>query len=142
MNEQALGPLEGPLRRAKLHIRSGKRRLRQGKIAAGIATLYDALNAAMQWYIASPEGRRRLRIDKRDNLNDDRTAYTVLVRSGVLDSRFDFEAFDRLLERALAEEMTGYDYGEMLAGIESVMTQLGVMPFDEAELPPEDPGTF
>jgi predicted DNA-binding protein (UPF0278 family) len=142
MNEQALGPLEGPLRRAKLHIRSGKRRLRQEKIAAGIATLYDALNAAMQWYIALPERRRRLRITEGENLNDDRTVYRVLVRSGVLDGRFDFEAFDLVLERALAEEMQGYDYREVLAGIESVMAQLGVLPFDEAELPPEDPGTF
>lgn len=142
MDERALGPIGGPLQRAKLHIRAGKRRLRQGKIAAGVATLYDALNAAMQWYIASPERKRTLRITDGDNLNDDRTAYTILVRSGALDGSFDFDAFDRVLERSLAEEMPGYDYRETLAGIESVMTQLGVMPFDESALPPEDPGTF
>lgn len=142
MDERALGPVEGPLRRAKLHIRGGKRRLRQGKIAAGIAALYDALNGAMQWYLASPERRRALAIRNGDNLGDDRTVYAVLVRSGVLDGRFDFDAFDRILERALKEEMQGYDYRELLAGLEAVMTRLGVMPFDEAELPPEDPGTF
>ncbi len=43
MDEGSLGPVEGPLMRARLHIRGGKRRLRQGKIAAAIATLYDAL---------------------------------------------------------------------------------------------------
>lgn len=142
MNEQALGPVEGPLQRAKLHIRSGKRRLRQGKISAGIATLYDALSAAMQWYIAAPERRRMLRIDGGENLNDDRTVYAVLMRSGALDGKFDFDAFDRLLERALGEDLKAYDYGELLAGFESLMARLGVMPFHEEGLPPEDPATF
>lgn len=142
MNEQALGPVEGPLQRARLHLRGGKRRLRQGKAAAGIVTLYDALNGAMQWYIASPERRAGLSIRAGDDLNSDRTLYAVLVRSGVLDGSFDFDAFDRLAERALREELPGYDHRQLLAGIEKVMTLLGVMPFDEAALPPEDPATF
>jgi hypothetical protein len=142
MNEASLGPLEGPLQRARLHVRGGKRRLRQGKIAAGIVTLSDALSAAMQWYVASPEREKGLTIFSGEDLNDDGTAYRVLVRSGALDGTFDFDGFDRLVEHALDHEMPGFDAGEVLAGIESVMTQLGVMPFDEASLPPEDPGTF
>jgi len=55
MNERNMGPVEGPFLRARLHMRGGKRRLRQGKIAAGIVTLYDALNAAMQAYVAAEE---------------------------------------------------------------------------------------
>jgi hypothetical protein len=77
-----------------------------------------------------------------ENLNHEKELYAVLVRSGVIDSEFDFEAFDRLVERALHEEMPEYDYRELLSGIEKVMTQLGVMPFDETLLPPEDPSTF
>jgi hypothetical protein len=142
MNEASLGPLEGPLQRARLHVRGGKRRLRQGKIAAGIVTLSDALSAATQWYVASPEREKGLTIFSGEDLNDDGTAYRVLVRSGALDGTFDFDGFDRLVEHALDHEMPGFDAGEVLAGIESVMTQLGVMPFDEASLPPEDPGTF
>jgi hypothetical protein len=142
MNEAAMGPLEGPLQRARLHLRGGKRRLRQGKIAAGIVTLYDALSAAMEWYVSSPEGKKGLTIFSGEDLNDDGTAYRVLVSSGVLDGKFDFNGFDRLVEQAFDHEMTGFDPGEVLAGIESVMTQLGVMPFDEASLPLEDPGTF
>jgi hypothetical protein len=142
MNEQALGPVDGPLQRARLHLRGGKRRLRQGKTAAGIAMLYDALNGAMQWYVASPERRAGLAIHPGDDLNSDRTLYAVLVRSGVLDGTFDFDAFDRLTERALREELPGYDHRQLLAGVEEVMTRLGVMPFDEAALPPEDPATF
>ncbi|TAL24955.1 MAG: hypothetical protein EPN94_06200 [Nitrospirae bacterium] len=142
MDTDALGPEAGPLMRAKLHIRGGKRRLRQGKISAGILTLYDALGAAMEWHIASPERRSRLQVLKGENLNDEKIIFKVLVRSGVLDNSFDYQEFDRLVERAADEDMTGYDYRELLKGIESVMTRLGVMPFDEGELPPEDPSTF
>jgi len=142
MNEDDLGPVEGPLQRARLHIRGGKRRLRQGKIAAGIVTLYDALSCALQWYLASPERRARLTILPGEDLNDDRTLYSILLRSRILDGSFDFDAFDRVTERALDQEMPGYDHRDILKGVEAVMTRLGVMPFDEADLPPEDPYTF
>jgi hypothetical protein len=141
MDEKTLGPVEGPLQRARLHIRGGRRRLRQGKISAGIVTLYDALQAAMEAYAASV-GRTKLDIRAGDDINNGQILYDVLVRSGILDGAFDFEDFDRITERALAEEMPGYEYRELLTGIESVMTQLGVLPFDEKALPPEDPSTF
>jgi hypothetical protein len=142
MDERSLGPVEGPLQRARLHIRGGKRRLRQGKISAGIVTLSDALNGAMQWYIAEPGRRAKLSVLEGENLNEDRVMYRVLVRSRALNGTFDFEAFDRLVEQALREEMPEYDYRRLLGEFEAVMTQLGVMPFDENELPAEDPGTF
>jgi hypothetical protein len=142
MDERALGPVEGPFQRARLHIRGGKRRLRQGKISAGIVTLYDALLGAMESYINSPEHTGSLVVKVGDDLKDERTVYAVLVRSGVLDGTFEFEPFERLLEKALNEEMPDYDYRDVLQGIERVMTQLGIMPFDEADLPPEDPKTF
>lgn len=142
MNERNLGPVEGPFQRARLHIRGGKRRLRQGKTAAGIVTLYDALLAAMEWYMSAPEHQSVLAAGRDVDLKNDRNVYALLVRYGVLDGKFDFAGFDELTETALNGEMPSYDYRELLAGIESVMTQLGVMPFDEASLPPEDPGTF
>ncbi len=142
MDSDALGPEAAALQRAKLHIRGGRRRLRQGKISSGLLTLYDALNAAMEWYIASPERRNALKIEKDDDMRDDRTIFEVLTRSGILDGKFNYEAFDRLIDKALYEDMPDYDYKEILNGIESAMTQLGVMPFDESELPAEDPSTF
>jgi hypothetical protein len=142
MDEGALGTVEGPLQRARLHIRGGKRRLRQGKIAAGIVTLYDAMLAAMDWYAASVEKRGTLKFEHDADRNDEKVLYAALVRSGVLDGTFDFAAFDRLVETALYQELPGYDYRELLEGIESLMLQLGVMPFDESTLPPEDPATF
>ena len=142
MDEKALGPVEGPFMRAKLHIRCGRRRLREGKISAGIVTLYDALQGAMQGYAASAEEQGVLQVRTGENLSDDGTLYAVLVRSGVLDGTFDFAAFDRLTEKALNQELPGFDYRYVLEGIEAVLTRLGVMPFDEAALPPEDPRTF
>jgi hypothetical protein len=142
MDEEALGPVQGPLQRARLHIRGGRRRLREGKIAAGIATLYDALEGAMRAYIGGPVRLSELEVENDKDLNNDKDLYAALVRAGVINGEFDFEAFDRLTERALHEEMPEYDYEALLSGIEAVMTQLGVMPFDETLLPPEDPKTF
>ncbi|MBI4684143.1 MAG: hypothetical protein HY755_02975 [Nitrospirae bacterium] len=142
MDADALGPEKAPLMRAKLHIRGGRRRLRQGKISAGIVTLYDALNAAMEWYIISPERKSELKIRNNDDMRKDSDVFDVLIRSGVLDVKFEYKTFDSLVERALNQEMPDYDYAEILKGIEKIMIQLGVMPFDENELPPEDPRTF
>ncbi len=142
MDERSLGFVNGPLQRARLHIRGGKRRLLQGKIAAGIVTLYDALLAAMESYAASEAGRRRLRVRSGTDFKDEKKLYAELIRAGVLDGSFDFEAFDLLTETALQGELPGYDFHPLLAGLESVMFQLGVMPFDESTLPPEDPNTF
>jgi hypothetical protein len=142
MDERAMGPEEGPLQRARLHIRGGRRRLRQGKLPAGIVTLYDAVCSALEWYFASPGRKDRLIINNDDDLRDDKTLYEILIRSGVLDGRFDYKAFNERMERVLYTDTVDFDQQEMLHGIESVMTQLGVMPFDEKELPPEDPSTF
>lgn len=140
--EDSFNTAEGALLRAKLHIRAGKRRLRQGKISAGILTLYDSVCFAMDWYAFPPERRNKLDIRDGENLKKEKTLYEILVRSGVLDGSFDFAAFDKLVEYASENEMPDYDYSALLKEIESVMTQLSVMPFDEASLPPEDPQTF
>ena len=130
MDEKILGPVEGPLQRARLHIRGGKRRLHQGKISAGIVTLYDALDGAMRSSIGEPGRRAKLGIGKGEDVNNDKVLYAALVRAGVIDGAFDFEAFDRLTERALHEEMPDYVYTELLAGIDTVLTEHGEMPFD------------
>ncbi|MFH7326812.1 hypothetical protein [Desulfurivibrio sp. C05AmB] len=142
MDEKELGPVEGPLFRTRLHIRSGRRRLRQGKTAAGIATLADALSSAFQWYLAAHDLGDALEVRADDNLNDDLTVYQILVRTGVLDGAFDFEDFDLLVERALDDDTEGIDEDEFLQDLEGIMRQLGVMPFDEGALPAEDPNTY
>ena len=142
MDEKSLGPVDGPLLRARLHLRGGKRRLRQGKISAGIVTLYDALEAAMEAYDALPGHHAALGFGEHERVTSSRVLYVRLVQKGVFDGSFDFDAFDRLIETALHQEIEGYDYRSLLAGIEVLMAQIGVMPFDETRLPPEDPKTF
>lgn len=141
MDAEALGPERAALQRARLHLRGGKRRLRQDKISAGIVTLSDALSFAMEWHCASAERRSRVRASVKE-FRDDRALYAALVRSGVLSGSFDFERFDRVLERALEAELPAADAAGILEGVAAVLLELGVLPFAEDELPPEDPGTF
>ena len=141
MDADALGDLKAALQRARLHLRSGRRRLSQGKISAGLVTLYDALEQALEWYVSSPRGRESRGLDGSKERTS-RSRYRRLEETGVLDGTFDFDAFDALVEKALREELPGRDCGADLEGVESVMRQLGVMPFDEKALPPEDPRTF
>jgi hypothetical protein len=65
-----------------------------------------------------------------------------LVDSEVIEAGFDYEAFRKVVETALRREIPENDYTEIFKAIESVMTRLGVMPFEESELPPEDPATY
>ncbi|MEW6601265.1 MAG: hypothetical protein AB1499_09860 [Nitrospirota bacterium] len=140
--DNSLNPEEYALQRARLHIRGAKRRLRQGKISAGLITLYDALVFALDWYIASPDRKNKLRIEKDEDLKNDSTVYEILKRSGVIDSSFNYGLFNQLAEKSLEQDMSDYDYRGILSDFESLMTRLGVMPFDENRLPPEDPSTF
>lgn len=141
MDEEALGPEKGLLMRARLHIRGGKRRLRQEKIADGIAALYDAFVSAVRWYAVS-DRRPALKLLPGEDPQNDADLYRGLVRSGVLDGSFDFDELDRLLDTALGGEIPVFDRHAFLKGMDSVMIGLGVMPFDETKLPPEDPSTF
>jgi hypothetical protein len=138
IDEKKLGPSLYLLMRARLHIRGGKRRLQTGHISLGLITLYDALNAAMEWYVTLPEHKEKLPVSESDNLNDDNCVFDVLVRSGVIDGRFSYHAFNKLVDRALKDELSSFDYSDVVRNVESVMHQLGVMPFDERELPPDN----
>jgi len=140
--EESFTSEEGALLRARLHIRAGKRRLRQGKVSAGIVTLYDALLFALLRFTLSPELRKSLAMQEGEDLKDERVVYAALVRSGRLDGKFDYEGFEAIVEKASNEEMPDYYYPPLLAEFEELMAGLGVMPFDEGALPPEDPSTF
>jgi hypothetical protein len=143
MDADALGPERAALMRAKLHIRAGRRRLRQGKVSYAFITLYDALVHAMEWHLLKPELRARLNIREGEDLGNERTVYGILVRSGVLDGRLDYQEVTDMVDGALAFRLEeGFDREGMLGKLEDVFTQLGVLPFDEEELPPEDPSTY
>jgi hypothetical protein len=143
MNEkESFETQEGALLRARLHIRGGKRRLRQGKISAGIVTLYDALLFALRWYAFSPDHRKATGIRLEDALSEEKKVFGLIKSAGLFPVDLNYDAFDALVVKALAEEMPEYDYNGILRDFEAFMTSLGVMPFDEAKLPHEDPATF
>jgi hypothetical protein len=126
--------------RARLHKHTGTLRLREGKISLGIVTLYCALNSAMQWYVACPEHAKKLFVKSTDNLNDDNILFEILSRSGVITSGFDYSGFSELVDDALYKNMSEFNYSSILTNVESVMNQLGILPFDESGLPVDDPG--
>ena len=140
--EDSFNSAEGALLRARLHIRAGKRRLRQGKISAGILTLYDALLFAMDSYVYAGETIHTLSVQEGEDMRDDKTLYRILVRSGVLDGSFDYASLDKLVDEASNKELVGFAYRPLIEELEGIMTKLNVMPFDEGSLPPEDPATF
>ena len=142
MEEKKLGAVAGPLQRSRLHLRAARRRLREGKKAAGIVTLYDSLSAAMDFYAGAEERRARLDVRQGEDLKQERDLFRVLARSGVVRNELDFDAFDKLMEQALEQELPGFDHRELLQKVESLLAQLGVLPFDESSLPAEPPGTF
>lgn len=141
MDATKMTEVDAALLRARLHIRGARRRFEIGKYAAGIAALYDAVSYAMQWYIISPEHQEQLGIIGMDLVHD-KDLYAVLLRGGVLDDSFDFDAFEQLTMQAMDDSSIRFDAPSVLAQAEQVMTVLGVLPFDEAALPPENPAAI
>jgi hypothetical protein len=142
MDETQMGREEAALTRAKLHIRGGRRRLRQGKQAAGIAALFDALISAVKWYVLSNRESMAAHIDNDEDLEDDEKLLELLVRPGIVQLSFDLDRFRSRLNSALEDRLTDAVAKELSAQMEEIMTGLGVLPFDENTLPPEDPSTF
>ena len=140
--EDELSEDEILLLRSKLHIRSGLRRMREEKYSAGIATLYDALVSAMQWYILFyklkkyPEEFNML-------ISDDVNLFDYLSRREIIKSSFDFRKFQELMNKGLDISLTKTDINfEMLDLLEVVLTQLTIIPFNQADLPQENPATY
>ncbi len=95
----------------------------------------------MQWYILSPEHQEQLGVTGADLIHD-KDLFAVLSRGGVLDCSFDFDEFERLTQQALDDPSIRFDAPSVLAQVERVMTALGLMPFDETALPPENPAAI
>jgi hypothetical protein len=141
IDEYKMQPHEAALMRARLHIRSGMRRLRQGMLKEGLFTLYDSLYSGMRFYILSPENQDRFASADGIQRTEEMALYKVLRQAGVVDDSFDFESFFSLMEKLIDGVDVEINSTEALRGYDKIMTQLGVMPFDESALPPEDPKT-
>ncbi|NDY41385.1 hypothetical protein G3N55_00775 [Dissulfurirhabdus thermomarina] len=137
LDERHMDPAAALLQRSRLHLRGARRRIRQGKLAAGVSTLYDTLIHAMQWHARVHGASAGL------DLEDDAALFRHLAARGAVSPGFDFEGLARLTEQALEGRLPpGIDPEGWLAAVEGELDRLGVLPFDEAALPPEDPATF
>jgi hypothetical protein len=139
MDEYKMQPHEAALMRARLHIRSGMRRLRQGMLKEGLLTLYDSLYSGMRFYILSPANKERFDCVEGIRRTEEKALYKLLRDAGVVDGSFNFDSFFALMEKLLDGVDVEINSTEALKGYDRLMTQLGVMPFDESALPPEDP---
>jgi hypothetical protein len=139
IDEYKMQPHEASLMRARLHVRSGMRRLRQGMLKEGLLTLYDALYSGMRFYILSPDNKDRFDDATGMQRTEEMALHEMLRQAGVVDGSFDFESFFALMEQLLDGADVEINTKEALRGYDKIMTQLGVMPFDESALPPEDP---
>ncbi|WP_457574146.1 hypothetical protein [Desulfolithobacter sp.] len=143
MDEGEMIPKEAALLRARLHLRCGRRRLFEGKLPEAVATLYDALLAGMRWYALTDEEVHR-QIHARGDilLEDDVELQKLLREQGVWDDVLDFQKVRSLLDDAMEGRLADFDRHLFMEQLEAVLTRLGVLPFDEDSLPPEDPETL
>lgn len=141
MDESNMTKEDALLLRAKLHWRGGIRRSRENKNASGIATLYDAMLSAMRWYILTSL-RDEAGKDVIENIENERFVFFLLRKAGLLPFSFDLEFIEDVVDKALMEEDIESKKDQFIEQVKEAMIKLAVLPFDESELPPEDPSTF
>lgn len=142
MDASKMNDADAALLRARLHLRGGRRRIRQGNNAAALAALYDALIHAIRWYLLVPSHQKHFGIQSIDQVRDERAAFLLLSRAHILDDITEFDRLTALVEKTIDDPAFKFDAAAELANIESMLMRLGVLPFDEKNLPPEDPSTL
>ena len=118
---------------ARLCLRTGKRYLQEGLFTAAIAALYDAILFAMQYYVAEPTSHGYANIS-RDDLWDYAALYHKLAKAGVFDDPNAFNHLSLIVERSLWQGSFSFDANSILREVENLLSQLGVMPFNESIL--------
>ncbi len=143
MDEGKMQPVDAALLRAQLHIRCGRRRMHEGKHPEGISTMYDAVLSGMRWFALKDEAIHE-EIHKRGEyiLEDDVKLHQLIAESGAWPDGLDFMKLQDTVYEALEENLEGFEPTLFLQQVEGVLAKLGVTPFDEKKLPPDDPETF
>lgn len=126
--------------RARLHWRGGRRRLRQGKTALAVVTLYDALLSGLRWYLLVNSMTERSGHGEA-GLENDGVLFSLAEQAGVLEAARDLPRIQALLEQALRNDRLCPDQEWFVERMEGLLTRIGILPFGEATLPPEDPET-
>lgn len=118
---------------ARLYLRDGKSYLQQGFFQAGMAALYDAILFGMQYYIAEPTCRGNIDLNHND-LWDHATLYHKLSKAGIFEDPNAFNHLSQIVERALWQRSFSFDANSVLTEVETMLSKLGVMPFNESML--------
>ncbi len=140
VDEKKLTAEEAALLRARLHIRSGRRILKEGNLELALSILYDALGHGLKYYKIKHELVVNIK-EADDELHKNELAIARELRqSGVLADLDFIDRFCALINQALDGVVAELNPDEFLASLDAVMIRLGVMPFAEEELPPEEPG--
>jgi hypothetical protein len=124
---------EVALMNARQFLRRGKRRLQNRLSAKAMVALYDSVLYGMRYYVARHNHCASSVYDA--DLWDAVALYHALTRAGVFDDPLTFNRFSRVVERALWQGSFSFDARAILAEAESMLTQLGVIPTNEAVLP-------
>lgn len=140
MDEDALGDVNAAITRTKLHIRSAKRRLLEGKISHGIATYWDAVIYGLRWYYYV--NKDRVASHEEIEIYYPEKLFPLLLRSGVLKTKFNFNYWFQVAEDAIDHPLSDYDPTELMEQFELLFTDLGIWPFDESVLPDEMVGLY
>ena len=128
---------DASLLRARLHIRGGKRRLSQGKYAAGVAALHDALIAAMQWFILSSSDNNlgSLSEDDIDPMDEEELMRIINKSPGSVPSLTEesLAYLISVLNKALEGKLINFNVSYYLVIMEDIMKDLGVIPFSNRD---------
>ena len=110
---------------ARLHLRGGKRYLQKGLKKAGLVALYDSVLFAMHYYIARHRPCASLLRDT--DLWDSAALFHALARAGVFDDPLTFNRFSLSIERVLWQKSSSDEANVILAEVERMLAQLGVI---------------
>ncbi|TXT55879.1 MAG: hypothetical protein BAJATHORv1_30262 [Candidatus Thorarchaeota archaeon] len=132
-----LSPKEELMFRAKLHVRGGRIRYERGEIPDAIAAFYDSFISAMR-------SKAMDHSDKIDDSDDEKELFNFLREKGIINSftEDDFESFQDLLDRAFRNVVVSQELGNFLDTFNRVMSELGVIPIKDGELPEEQSVTL
>lgn len=140
LDETKMTAAEAALLRARLHIRSGRRILKEGNSELALSILYDALGHALKYYKIKHNLVVNIKGTDAELHKNELAIARALMQSGVIADLDFIERFCVLINQALDGVVAELNPGDFLANFDAVMIRLGVMPFSEDELPSEEPG--
>lgn len=117
---------------ARLHLRTGKRRLQKGLRMEGMLALYDSVIFGMRYYVT--EHRQCLSVVENIDLWDAASLFQALARAGVFDDPLAFNRFSLIVERALWQKKLSPKSASILADVEKILRRLGIIPLNESAL--------